>query len=276
MRRHTRRLVFAAAATVAFAQGQWLDYRDPKTPRTKDGRPNLSAAAPRLNGRPDLSGVWQAERTPMSEYVQALGEEFTRIEVDIAEVTKHVIDLFWGVPPDQVPLRPNGAAILRQRQQSGQEWQTAQCLPESLPAALMILNFKMIQSPGQIVALFENISPARQIYTDGRPLPGDPNPSWMGYSVGKWEGDTLVVETIGITERAWLDIVGHPRSDRMRITERYRRRDFGHMDLEVTLEDPRYYTRPFGFKTTLTLIPDSDVLEYICIENAKNLARAAQ
>jgi hypothetical protein len=95
----------------------------------------------------------------------------------------------------------------------------------------------------------------------------------MGSSAGQWQGETLVVETTGFQERAWLDGFGHPRSEAMRITERFRRRDVGHMDLEVIFDDPTYYTRPFGFKTTLTLIPDSDVLEYVCTENEKDSAR---
>ena len=112
--------------------------------------------------------------------------------------------------------------------------------------------------------------PPRQIHTDGRSLPQDPQPSWIGYSVGKWQGDTLAVDTIGFNEESWLDLFGHPRSELMRIRESYRRRDFGHMDLEVTLEDPKYYTRPFTFKTGLNLIPDSDVLEFVCGENEKD------
>jgi hypothetical protein len=130
----------------------------------------------------------------------------------------------------------------------------------------------MIQAPGEIVVIAGTGDPPRQIYTDGRSLPKDPYPSWMGHSVGTWQGDTLVVETVGIHTRAWLDGFGHPRSEDMRITERYRRRDFGHMDLEVTLDDPKYYTRPFDIKTTLKLVADSDVLDYVCSENEKDRA----
>ena len=131
----------------------------------------------------------------------------------------------------------------------------------------------MIQAPGQIVVMPGSDDPTRQIYTDGRSLPKDPDPNWTGYSVGTWQGDTLVVETVGITTRALLDVVGHPRSEGMRITERYHRRDFGHIEFEISLDDPKYYTRPFGFKTTLLLQPDTDVLEYVCTENQKLRAR---
>ena len=254
---------------VANVNAQWLNQRDPKAPRTADGKTNLSAPAPRVNGRPDLSGVWQAERTPEEEFARAFGPGFAQLQVDFNDINKHMVNVFWGTKLEEEPLRPEGAAILRQRLGGTEQFQGASCLPASLPATMNILAFKMIQAPNQIVVMLENGDPARQIHTDGRDLPKDPNPSWMGYSVGRWESDTLVVETIGITTRAWLDGMGHPRSEGMRITERFRRRDFGHMDFEVSIEDAKYYTRPFGYKTTLTLLPDTDVLEYVCTENQK-------
>jgi hypothetical protein len=190
------------------------------------------------------------------------------------DVTKHVIDVFWDVKPGEEPLRQEGAALTQQRRRSGREFQSAYCLPTSLPAAMLVLNVKLIQAPAEIVVLAGNGDPARQIYIDGRSLPKDPVPSWMGTSAGHWDGDTLVVDTTGFNERAWLDGAGHPRSEGMRVTERYHRRDVGHMDLEMTFDDPTYYTRPFGFKTTLTLLPDTDVLEYVCTENEKDNAHS--
>ena len=137
-------------------------------------------------------------------------------------------------------------------------------------ASVSILAFKIDSDPqGHRRHAERTAIPPRQFHTDGRGLPKNPEPNWTGYSVGTWQNDTLVVETVGITTRAWLDGFGHPRSEDMRITERYRRRDFGHMDLEFSFEDPKYYTRPFGYKTTLTLLPDTEVLEYICTENQK-------
>jgi hypothetical protein len=254
---------------VANANAQWLTQRDPRIPRTADGKPNLAAPTPRLSGRPDLSGVWLAERTPAAEFTQALGPQFTQLQIDYTDITKNFVNVFWGMPPGAGPLRSEAGAILKQRLSSGEEFQGAACLPASVPATMNVLPFKMIQTPQQIVVVFENGDPVRQIHTDGRSLPKDPNPSWMGYSVGRWENDTLVVETIGITTRAWLDALGHPRSEDMRIIERYRRRDVGHMDYEVLLDDPKFYTRPFGYKTTMSLLPDTDLLEYICTENQK-------
>jgi hypothetical protein len=256
-------------AALACIEAQAPNYRDPSIPRSADGRPNLSAPAPRLNGKLDLSGVWQAERTPVSEFVRVLGPGLPEIQPDLHDITKHVLNVLWDVPPGEQPLRPEAAALMMQRQKSGQDFPTAYCQPSSVPAAMFITDFKMVQAPRQIVVLPGNGDPPRQIYIDGRSLPKDPEPSWMGSSVGRWQGETLVVETTGFKESAWLDGFGHPRSEAMHITERYRRRDFGHMDLELTFDDPKYYTRPFGFKTTLTLLPDTDVLEYVCMENQR-------
>ena len=177
------------------------------------------------------------------------------------------MNVFWGIKPEEEPIRPEAASILKHHQGSPVEYPHAQCLPGSIPLAMLVFTFKMIQTPQEIVMLPETADPPRQIYTDGRSLPEDPAPSWMGDSVGKWQGDTLVVETNGLNDRGWLDGFGHPRSESMHITERYHRGDFGHMDLEIIFNDPKYYTRPFTVKTGLRLIPDSDVLEYVSAEN---------
>ena len=230
-----------------------------------------AAACAHRNTTPDLSGLWQAERTPVSEFAKVPG--LLQIQPDYNDVTKHAINVFWDLNPKEWPLRPEAAALTEQHQKSGRDFQTAYCQPGSLPVAMLVLNFKMIQAPGEIVVIAGNGDPARQIYIDGRSLPTNPEPSWMGTSVGHWEGETLVVDTTGFKETALLDLFGHPRSEHMRITERYRRRDADHMDLQMTFDDPKYYTQPFGFKTTLNRVPDGDVLEYVCTENEKDSAR---
>lgn len=257
------------AAMLGFTAAMWLSDGDEEFKRGPDGKLDLAAPPPRLNGKPNLSGLWQAERTPTSEFTRVMGPGLAAIQPDLDEVTKHVINVFWDMKPDEVPIRPEAAALTERRQKSGRDFQTAYCLPGGIPSAIMILNVKMIQAPDEIVVLHGNGDPARQIYIDGRSLPEHPEPSWMGTSAGHWEDDTLVVETTGFQERAWLDAMGHPRSETMRITERYRRRDVGRMDLEMTFDDPRYYTKPFGFKTTMNLLPDGHMLEYVCTENQK-------
>jgi hypothetical protein len=257
-------MMLCGALTVAHAQ--WLNVPDRRIPRTKDGKPNLTAPAPRMNGKPDLSGQWQAERTPEREYNAVLGAGFTDMQPDTREITKNVMNIFWGIKPEDEPLQPEAAAIYKQRLEHPAP---PQCLPASIPMTLQILTFKIIQAPQEIVMLPEIYDPPRQIHTDGRSLPKDPDPTWMGYSIGHWQGDTLVVDTIGLNDRAPLDAFGHPRSESMHITERYRRLDFGHMDLEITFDDPKYYTRSFTLKIRLTLIPDSELLESVC-ENEKD------
>lgn len=264
-------ILLAAAVPLA---AQWLDYKDPKIPRTRDGKPNVAAPAPRLNGKPDLSGVWQAERTPLNEFKRVLGDDTTGVQVDLGDVTKYMVNVFWDVKAGEVPLRPAAEALIKQR--AGKDFVTAQCWPGGVPASLLIEPFKIIQAPREIAVISGIGDPTRQIYLDGRTLPRDPQPAWMGYSVGQWQGDTLAVETTGFTDKSWLDASGHPRSPTMLIRERYHRRDFGHMDLEITFEDPVYYTRPFSIKTELNLLPDMDVLEYVCTDNEKDQTHGAQ
>jgi hypothetical protein len=265
-------ITILAVATSLPLGAQQLNHPDPRTPRTSDGRSDLTAPPPRLKGKVDLSGVWQAEPTPMSEFTRVLGVDLAKVQVDLSDITKHVINVFWGVKPEDEPLLPEGTSILKQRERTPADRPLTHCLPIGIPAVMFTYAFKIIQAPQEIVMLSETGDPSRQIYTDGRSLPEEPEPAWMGYSVGKWEGDTLVVETTGFKERSWLDLLGHPRGESMRITERYHRRDFGHMDLEITFNDPKYYTRPFTLKAGLRVIPDSDILEYVCAENEKDRA----
>ena len=248
---------------------QWLNYADPRTPRTKDGKPNLTAPVPRLNGKPDLTGVWQGQKLSNKD-LATVPDDLVKVQVDITDLTRNGISVFWGTRPEEEPLQPAAAAIVKQR--STENPPTSRCLPASVPLGTAVYALKMIQTPQEIVVLNEVGDPPRQIYTDGRSLPKDPDPIWMGYSAGKWQGDTLVVDTIGFNDRAWLDAFGHPRSESLHMTERYRRLDFGHMELEVQIEDAKYYTHPFSFKTNFQLIPDSDVIEFVCGENEKDRA----
>ena len=258
------------AGGFTYAAAQWPNYPDSRIPRTKDGKPNLTAPAPRLNGKPDISGVWQAQRSPASEYDRVMGKGFTALQPDTHDITTNLLNVFWGMKPEEEPLRPEAVAIVNHRRQNPQENPFVQCLPGGIPMPLLAQTFKILQTPQEIVMLPEILNPPRQIHLDGRPLPKDPDPRWMGYSVGHWEADTLVVDTVGVNDRTWLDAAGHPRSPSMRITERYRRRDVGHMDLEIRFNDLKYYTRPFSIKTALTLLPDTDLFEYVCAENEKD------
>lgn len=258
------------------AQAQWLNYPAPGTPRTKDGKPNLSAKAPRAdNGKPDLSGVWLTEFAPPGENERLFGASMNDFVVpgdDPRMFSKYLLNILVDFKPEESPMRPEAAEIFRKRIPA--ESPVAHCGPQSLPRADIhsYAPFRIIQTPGLIAFLYEIDGNHRQVFTDGRKLPVDPQPSWLGYSVGRWEGDTLVVDTAGFNDKSWLDVAGHPHSDALHIEERFHRRDFGHMDLQVTVDDPKMYTRPFSIKVTEILQADSDILENICLENEKDLA----
>jgi hypothetical protein len=131
--------------------------------------------------------------------------------------------------------------------------------------------FKILNSSGMIAILYEALHSYRQIFMDGRKLPKDPNPTWMGYSVGHWDGDTLAVDSAGFVDNNWLDNGGHPGTEAMKLTERFHRRDYGHIDLQFTIDDPKAYTKPWTVKLEFTATPDSELIEYVCDENEKDL-----
>jgi len=251
-----RLLPIAAAALVAAlsapAAAQWINYPTPGTPRLPDGKPNLSAPAPRTaDGRPDLSGIWRAGRTGEYGY-----------DYNVAVNLK---------PED---IQPWAEALRQQRVQDfRKDSPLARCLPVSIP----FLNFRglsqIVQTPGLIVVLHESPnSPHRTIFTDGRELPkdvNDLNPTWLGYSAGRWEQDTLVVHSAGFNDLGWLDVGGHPQTESLRITERLRRRDFGHLEYEMTIDDSKTFRKPFTLRADKTLVPDSVLLEDIC-ENERS------
>jgi len=261
--------VIALTGLLTPACAQW-QHPDSRAPRTRDGKPVPTAPAPRLSGKPDLSGVWEATRPTLNALRSYKGDpDPLRIQIDDLDVGDIKRNVFFGMKREDEPLKPEAIAVLSRRR--NQQPPQVRCLPQGVPGVMMVYAFKIIQTPRELIMIGESPDPPRQIYLDGRSLPKDPDPTWMGYSVGKWEGDTLVVQTTSFKEESWLDNVGHPRSEHMLITERYHRRDFGHIDLEIRYDDPKYYTRPFTNKTTLNLIPDSDIIEFVCTENEKDM-----
>ena len=239
-------LAFWAFLLPITAAAQWLNYPTPGTPRLPDGKPDLFAPAPRTpEGKPDLSGVWRGAG-PLYRF-------------NIAQDLK---------PED---IQPWAEALFLQRvRDSRMDSPLARCLPVSVPFHNFFNLTRIVQTPALIVMLYESPnSPHRTVFTDGRDFPKNPNPAWLGYSVGRWEGDTLVVTTAGFNDSAWLDSAGHPQTESLRITERLRRRDFGHMDFETTIDDPKVFTRPFTIKAERLLAPDTDLLEDVC-ENERD------
>jgi hypothetical protein len=263
-------IALVVTGALVCAHAQWLNYPTPGTPRTRYGKPNLSAKAPRAsNGKPDLSGVWQTELSPPGEIEGLFGDVFKYAVVpgdDPRTFSKYFLNILADFKPDQAPIKPETAELARKNAENARANPSAQCLPQGIVRDdLLSYNpFKIIQTPGVIAILYEVDNMFRQVYTDGRKLPVDPQPAWVGYSVGKWDGDTLVVDSAGFNDRSWLDAFGHPHSEALRIQERFHRRDFGHMDLQLTIDDPKMYTRPFTIRVTEVLVPDSDILEYVC------------
>jgi hypothetical protein len=259
------------------AQAQWVSYPSPGVPRTTDGRPNLSAPAPRTHdGRPDLSGVWQADPVPIPRLIQLLPGGQNGLGEDIP--TLYFIDILADFERGHEPLQPAAAAAARRLSihSIGRDDAGINCLPSGLPMFMTApAPFKFVQTPGLVVMLSEADTTFRQIFTDGRTHPADPQPSWMGSSIGRWEGDTFVVETVGFNDRGQLDAMGHRHSSALRMTERYHRRDIGHMDVQLTLDDPQTFTRPITVAFGASLRADTDLIEYFCSENEKDRERVS-
>jgi hypothetical protein len=237
--------VFASFILPASADGQWLNYKAPGIPRTADGKPNLAAPTPKMpDGKPDLSGIWQANSGGYG--------------VNIASDLK------------AEEIRPWAEALYQQRKENlSKDYPGLRCLPEIGPE-LSLGMYKILQTPG-VIGFVSEAGLFRQVLTDGRPLPTDPQPTWQGYSVGHWEGDTLVVESAGFNDQTWLDFEGHPHSAELRVTERYHRKDFGHMELKMTFDDPKAYARPWTISFNSELTPDTELLEYVCNENERDV-----
>ena len=172
-------------------------------------------------------------------------------------------------PPGQVPFQPWAEAVYRERFDNfGIDDPSAYCIPGGVPRVNLIpYPFRIVNAPGRVVMLYEIYFLWREIFTDGRDLPVDPNPTWMGYSVGRWEADTFVVRSSGFNGKAWLDTEGRPTTDALQVTERFHRRDFGHMDLEMIVTDLKAYTRPWAIRVPLSFYADTEMLEYACAEN---------
>ena len=243
-------VALAAVLCAMPATSQYLKRLDPKTPRLPDGKPNMSAPTPRLpNGRVDLGGLWNA--------------------VDGRFLTN--ISRRAGIEP---PFQPWAAALFKERQDNeGRDRPSGRCLPKTIPDAMLVPNYpwKFVQTPELTVILFENFTQYRQIFTDGRDYPDERAPTWFGYSLGEWDGDVFVVDTLGFNDRSWLDDGGHPRSEAMKVTERFRRLDYGHLEIDFTFDDPKAYTKPWTVTVPFVLLPDTEIIENVC-ENEKDVA----
>jgi hypothetical protein len=271
----TRR-TFAVAAAVVCAvldiqlSAQWAQHSSPKVPKTAGGQVNFDAPAPRTpDGKIDLSGVWEN----LWFYNGRIGQPPVSPPGEPPQTT--FSDVGAGFKSG-LPLKPWAAELLKQRkEQNSKDNPDAHCLP----MGLMQFHIhpqprRMIQTPDEIVIIYEGNAGIREIFTDGRALPknGDVQPWWYGYSVGHWEGDTLVVETTGFRDDGWLDIWGSPLTDQAKLTERFQRLSYGALRIDVTIDDPKAYTAPFTVRLNQKIVPNGELIEFICAENERSTA----
>lgn len=254
VRTAVRTCLFTAGLTLmipSFARAQWDPFPWKNMPRTPDGKIDMKAPPRRMaDGHVDLSGFWMP-----------------------ADNVKHLLNLAADMKPEEIPLTAWAKSVYQERiDTNGKDHPGVRCLPSGIPEKENIPDgLKVVHTPDLLVFLYESRTIYRQVFTDGRSLPKDAEPTWMGYSVGHWEGDTLVIETIGQNGKTWLDMRGLPGTESLRVVERFTRPTIGNINIDVTLEDPMAYSKPWSVRLTWKLIPDTDLIESICEENSKDL-----
>jgi hypothetical protein len=229
---------------------QWDPHPSKNVPRTPDGKVDLKAPPRRTaDGKIDLSGIW----TPTS--------------------VKYLLNLAADLKPGEMPLQPEAAKVYEERiETNGKDHPGVRCLPSGIPEKLSVPDgVKIVQTPDVTLFLWDSRTIFRQVFTDGRSFPKDPQPTWMGYSIGHWEGETFVIETIGQNGKTWLDMRGLPGTESLRVVERYTRPTIGRINIDVTIDDPKAYTRSWDVHLTWELMPDLELIESVCEENSKDL-----
>jgi len=253
-------------ANPTVAKAQWLGYPTPGIPRTASGAPDLKAPAPRTRaGKPDFSGMWFAN-VPSKDFCKEKDciqeERMAREQINLG------IKLKGGLPYTEWSKEQ----ILKRRANGGRDDPHTHCMPPNFPRAWTLPQYiKVVQTPSLMVMLHEFNAAYREVFLDGRPLPDNPNPTWNGYSTGHWEGDTLVIETNGIRDDMWLDIQGSPVTESARVTERLKRINFGIMQVEIAVNDPKAYTRPWSVTIEMAIQVDTHMLEEICLDDEQDV-----
>jgi len=265
--------IAVVAALSASVSAQWPSFPTRNVPRTADGRPNLLAPTPRTpDGKPDLSGIWE---NPGWRNL-GTGVSGTGGAPGTPAVLPRGPGLFFDIGsgvPGGLPFQPSAAALKKQRMADNmKDNPDAHCLPMgNMQLQTHPQPRKMIQAPDVLVILYEGNAGIRQIFTDGRALPAnDPQPFWFGYSTGRWEGETLVVTSRGFRDGGWLDVNGSPLTDAATVTERFTRVNYGNMDIEITVDDPKAYTRPWTVTVKHQIMLDTELIEFVCLENEKS------
>jgi hypothetical protein len=261
---------------------QWIHYPTAGVPKTRDGKPNLSAPTPRTrDGKPDFSGMWWTGDTPLP-CPELLGGPKDCAEKGLglagqggAGLSATAANIAAGLPGG-LPYTPWAQEMLKQRAADPLADPHVHCLPSSPPRGYTLPHMqKFLQMNDLLVMLNEYNASYRQIFMDGRPLPVDPLPSWNGYSTATWERDTLVVQTIGFRDDLWLDVRGNPLTEAAKVTERIRRPNFGSLEIEFTVDDPKAYTKPWTVTLKQFLVLDTELMDEMCLENEKSVAHSA-
>jgi hypothetical protein len=259
------RIILSATLLLSLAitplRAQWLGYATKDVPKKADGTPDLSAPTPRTaDGKPDLSGMWGWINIGKPCGAACDDTQISREFINIASTLKAPL-----------PYQPWAAALVKKRSLEQGSDPNVHCMPRDAPRIWTDDYYKRIfMVPGRILVLTERNMQYRQIFTDGRKLPADPNPTWNGYSVGHWEGDTMVIETTGFRDDLWLDAAGNPLTEQGKMTERIRRPNYGTLEIEITINDPKAYTAPWTVKINQPLILDSELIDYYCLENERD------
>jgi hypothetical protein len=277
-----RRAIAVLTVLVSFGAipsgAQWFNYPSPRAPRTANGEIDLAAPAPRLaNGKPDLSGVWMTAEPacvirgtlPLSELLKLIPPS-RQCPPRTASFSRQSFNLGIDIPGG-LPYHPWLSKLVDERTANQAiDDPHIRCLPDHFLRAYGLPHFlKFVQTPDLLVMLNEYNGVYRQVFTDGRPLPQDPNPSWQGYSVGTWSGDALVIDSIGFRDDVWIDWGGSVITEAAKLQERIRRNDFGHLDIEVTVDDPKAYTKPWTVTLRQQFAPDTELIDEICAEGER-------
>jgi hypothetical protein len=249
------------------ATAQWLDYPTAGVPRTADGKVDMGAPAPRMpDGKPDFSGIWISDNTPE-------GEE-TPTGAGTLPSSRLMANMGADFP-EGLPYQPWLVPIVEERTANlAVDDPHIRCLPDHFLRAYGLPHMlKFVHKPDLLVVLNEMNAGYRQVFTDARPLPDDPSPSWQGYSSAKWSGDTLVVDTIGVRDDTWIDWNGSVLTEAAKVREEIRRPDFGHLEIRVTVDDPRAYTKPWTVTLRQRIVVDAELIDEVCLENEQFVER---
>lgn len=261
-------LAWGSAPVVA----QWLKYPTPGVPKLADGKPNLSAPAPRTpDGKPDFSGMWFTD--DLAPCPPAGAGAFLECGIELG-ISRYGFNIAAGVKGG-LPYKPETEALVKQRMaRNSKDDPHARCMPDTFIRTYGLPHYaKFIQVPGLLVMLNEDNAAYRQIFTDNRPLPHDPTPAWNGYSSARWDGDTLVVNSIGFRDDLWLDMAGNFITEAAKVEERIRRPDYGHLVVDITVDDPKAYTKPWTITLKQKIVLDTELVDEYCVENEKSSQR---